>query len=199
MKFYKILLLVTLSLFTSCNTTSKLWRPAYNENLRSFLINANQDIVLLGDKYNYVIDDHMHLLKDVLSSEVHRMTFINEKKTKIEVDRDNYIGGYIVIETFSNRMSRDDFLFLRSWGFSSQGAEAMSLHIPLRGVRYEMPSYLNAQQYYPLNRVYTIRVDSSSSSIGAVGKVVLTPFTLAADTILLIGKIIAAPFNWNDS
>lgn len=193
----KILILTTLLFLSCCRTTSFLWHPSYEEEFKNFLLTTNREVVFIGKSHHYAINDQFGILKDILLSESARLIFIDTNKTKINIDSSNNIEGATTVEAFSNRMNRQDFIYLKSLGFNSIGNEPLSLQLPLYGTRYKMSQYFNTQYAKPLDRTYLVRVYYESGLLSNTGRVILTPFALALDALINIGKIILIPIQSN--
>jgi len=194
-KFF--ILVAVLLLLASCGITKSLWNGNYNETFRQFLVSQDgKYVVFLGKNYHYIFTDNSSVIRELLLWSNRNCLFINVEKTFLRLDLKNNVTGHVVIESFFNRLPHDDYEFLRSLGFRSEGGKALSMKINLAGKRYLPRDDLG--QYLPeLDRTYIVPIHYSSTFWSNVGKVALTPITVAADATILIGKIILHPFRAN--
>jgi hypothetical protein len=174
-----------------------MWDKKYNETFRQFLVSKDgQYVVFLGKNYHYIFTDNLSAIKELLLWQNRNLLFINIEKTFLKLDLQNNVTGHAVIESFFNKLPRADYEFLRSLGFRSEDGNALSLKINLVGKRYLPRDDIG--EYLPmLDRTYIVPVHYSSTFWSKVGKVALTPITVAADATILIGKIVLQPFRGN--
>ena len=193
----KFFLLAAFLLIASCAVTKSMWDKKYNETFRQFLVSKDgQYVVFLGKNYHYIFTDNLSAIKELLLWQNRNLLFINIEKTFLKLDLQNNVTGHAVIESFFNKLPRADYEFLRSLGFRSEDGNALSLKINLVGKRYLPRDDIG--EYLPmLDRTYIVPVHYSSTFWSKVGKVALTPITVAADATILIGKIVLQPFRGN--
>ncbi len=193
----KIFALIVFFLFTSC-VTKALWsKPYYNETFRQFLIsNDGKLIVFLGKNYDYIFSDDSDVIKQILRSNRRDLLFINVKKSNLNLDRYNNIYGEVYIETFDLKLPRRDFAFLEALGFRSTDDQTLSLKLKVVGKRYLPRDDLG--QYLPeLDRTYVVPIKYKPGSLVNLAKVSLTPLSISADAVIVIGKSVMAPFRGN--
>lgn len=188
-----IIFLIGIFFLTSCNLTRNLWNSEYEETFKDFLVSQDgKYVVFLGDNFHYIFADNSGAIKVLLSWPNRNVLFINAEKTELNIDRKNNVTGYTTIEVLNNKLFPRDEIFLRSMGFTAARGEPLSLKLNLLGARY-LPTDLG--NYLPhLERVYTIQIHDNTGIFGTAAKVALTPITIAADSIVLFGKIVLAPF-----
>lgn len=189
----KLLLVSLLFLSSSCLTKS-LWKNSYNDTVQNFLVSADGSyIVFLGSKYHYIFNDHSHIMKELLSWRGRHLLFIDVKRTRLKVDKNNNVSGYATVESFFNNLRGDQRVFLQSLGFRRLDGEVLGLKVKLKGKRY-LPRH-DLGRYVPeLNRKYVFDIKYSPNASKAVAIATLTPITLAADSIYLFGRIVLHPF-----
>lgn len=197
MKNYKkIFLIFFLFLQTSC-ITKYLWNKTYPETFRNFSISRDGSrVAIIGEKYHYVFGDSSTILKSLLTWHGRGLLFIDVSKTRLRVDLDNNVSGYAYIESFSQQLTREQLLFLTAVGFRSKDGRALSIKLPLQGIRYLPPE--DFQVFLPsLNRPYVVDVKYEQNFLGKAVNVALTPLTVTADSALMLGKIVLYPFGGN--
>lgn len=189
-------LLAALLLQTSC-VTKFLWKKTYPETFKNFSVSPDGSrVALVGAKYHYVFSDNSGVLKVLLTWPQRGLLFIDVTKTHLEVDLDNNVYGYATIESFFNQLSPQQSLFLTSLGFRSKDGSALFLRMPLRGKRYLPRNDL--QVFLPrLSRPYVVDVNHEQGILRKAGNIALTPLTVTADSVLLLGKIVLLPFRGN--
>ncbi len=200
MRFKKLIsvgfLLSSLLLINSCVTKS-LWQKTYPETFQNFSVSRDGSrVALVGAKYHYVFTDNSGILRSLLTWQERGLLFIDVSKTRLKVDLDNDVYGYATIESFTNQLRPEQFLFLTSMGFKNKDGSALFLKLPLQGKRYLPRNDL--QVFLPrLSRPYVVDVNYEQGILKKAGNVALTPLTVTADSVLLLGKIILFPFSSN--
>lgn len=190
-------LIAAFLLLASCGLTKSMWDKKYDETFRQFLVSKDgQYVVFLGKNYHYIFTDNSSAIKELLLWPNRNCLFINVEKTFLKLDLKNNVTGHVVIESFFNRLPHDDYEFLRSLGFRSENGKALSMKINLVGKRY-LPRDDLGKHLPELDRTYILPIRYSSTFWGNIGKVALTPITVAADATILIGEIVLHPFRAN--
>ncbi len=191
----KILLTLILISFSSCRVTKSVWDSSYNETFRQFLISQDgRMVVFVGSKYHYIFSDNTSILESILLWPGRRNLFINTEKSRIDLDRSNEVFGEIVVESYFNRMPPEDFEFLRGIGFrSSDKYSPLRITLMMKGKRY-LPRSDLGYNLPELQRSYVLPIHYQGGALENIGKIALTPITVAADSTLLIGQILLAPF-----
>ncbi len=192
-KYKKIFLVFLLFLQSSCVTKS-LWQKTYPETFRDFAISQDGSrVALVGTTYHYVFTDSSGILKTLLTWQDRGLLFIDVSKTNLRVDLDNNVFGYATIESFFSQLRPEQFLFLTSVGFRNKDGSALFLKLPLEGKRYLPRNDL--QVFLPhLSRPYVVDVGYEQGVFRKAGNIALTPLTVTADSVLLLGKIVLFPF-----
>lgn len=186
-------------LFQQSCLTKALWgKNYYTENIEKFLIGADgKYIVFLGAEYHYVLADHSGILRGITSLRQNNILTINSKKTYLDLASNNDVEGYLVLQGPFGILPPEDVVMLRALGFSSDIEDNIVIKIKLVGRRYQA-RYLgrDLQNSSSLNAIYKIPVYYSDSSlIKGVGKAAVTPVTVTLDAVILIGKMVVAPFS----
>ncbi len=196
LKNINLLLFLLLFLQTSCVTKS-LWTETYPETFQNFSVSQDGSrVALVGEKYHYVFSDNSGVLKALLTWPDRGLLFIDVSKTHLDVDLNNNVYGYATIESFLNQLRPQQTLFLTSVGFRSKDGSALFLRMPLRGRRYLPRNDL--QVFLPrLNRPYVVDINHEQGVLRKAGNLALTPLTVTADSVLLLGKIALIPFRGN--
>lgn len=186
---------IILFLISSCDSiTYKLWQSkGYEDNFKHFLINGKFGyIVFLTPKFHYVFNDNSNLLKNILTWSDRRVLYIDNKNSKLILDDNNKLEGEILIRSFSNKLmpNREQFLFNN--GFL-QDKEGWYLKIRIYGERFLASN--NFSGLLPqLDLNYKIKIIAKNNNLDKVKFASITPLTLGADGIIIIGKILLFPF-----
>ena len=185
MKIVKIVTLLFCLFNLSGCMTSFMWEkgePTYSQTsdiVDSFLVAKDgQQLIVVSEKYHYVFkisDD----LRSILLSEQRK--YIRPIFSSFELDHNNIIKGNYVLnyENKNDPSSNPDktiligntnFKFGRYYGY-------------LVGIRYSSKEPIPTE--YKFNRPYKISIiEEDSTDSTTVAKVLATPFTLAADTVM---------------
>lgn len=156
-------------------------------------------VVFLGQKYHYVLSDNSGLVTSLLSSQYRRIMYIDSEETYLKTSLTNDLEAYVSIKLKTANINDSIEREMAGYGFAKNFDRGiMSLKIKLKGTRYsagENFSFLASSS--ALNRKYIIKVYEDISSTNKAQKAMLTPITVTADAVLLIGKILLVPFAGN--
>lgn len=196
MRILKILAILSLLLTSSCsNYTKRLWEAKhYDEVFQYFLVSHGGNFVtFLGDEYHYVFLDQYGVLKKLLSFENRDELVINTEETKLTLDKNNNLKGSLMIETLSSDLPPDQARFLQFLGFRKM-AENYALEVEVQGNRYVNNVQFRGN-FLKLSLPYRIRIFYEGGQSGSfIVKTAATPFTVIADIVVTVGKIILFPF-----
>lgn len=194
LKLIKSLCLIAVLMTSSC-VTRALWEETYKESFRDFLVSENGNYAaFLGQNYHYIFSDNSGAMKELLKWKNHGALFINFEKSYLKVDSDNDVSGYAIVETFSDKLSRDEENFLRALGFEyGKDNYSLSIKIKLSGKRYMLSTQFKNQTDH-LQRTYITKIHHPSGIFKTAGKIAITPLTLTADSLYAIKEIILIPF-----
>jgi hypothetical protein len=169
----------------------------YDEIIRQFFVSSDgRYIVLIGNNYHYVLTDGSNVLKAVLSLKQKDALKLDEKKTQLEINKNNEITGDFVLEGPFSMLSPEDIASLRSLGIKPDRYDNVSITIKVFGRRY-LPRYLG-NGISSLSTPYIIKVYYNDSNVALnVGKLAVTPVAASLDAVLLIGKAVLFPFTSN--
>ncbi|MDX2082866.1 MAG: hypothetical protein SFV53_02640 [Rickettsiales bacterium] len=193
--FINLFLFLLLTFQTSCLTQFIWGDKSYDEEIEQFFVGSDgRSIALIGVDYHYVFSDNSGMLKNVLSLKQKSILAINPKKTKLKLDKNNNINGYIVFEGPASILPREDLRALKAWGFFPDRKDAIVIEIKLSGRRYA-PRYLG-QSFAKLNEIYVLKIYYNDSNLAKdVGKAAITPIAVTLDAAILIGKVVFYPFS----
>jgi hypothetical protein len=192
--FTKIILLVTLLSQQSC-LTKALWRGNYyDENISQFFIGSDgRYIALIGGAYHYVLTDNSGIFRKVLSLKQKGILAVDASKSSFDLDGNNNIQGKIVIKGPHSLLPIEDIMALQTSGIYPDRSDNVVISINLSGRRYAA-KYLNPQ-IVRNSTSYRIKVYYNDAGlVKGVGKAAITPVTVAADAVLLIGKVVIGVF-----
>jgi len=196
MKFCKLSLIAFLLLTTSCTLTKSLWQQSYEENFDEFLISENRDyIAFVGKKYNYVFEDEMGVMGELLRSHQNNIAYIDPTKTYIHVDSQNNISGYALIKSFAGSLTKQEEIKLLAMGFRSNKEDGLSKKIILKGHRYQNSQINFGENRHRLERFYILPVNYPPGFGGTMLRLIATPFTIVVDALWDVEKAIAYPLS----
>ncbi|MBU6339790.1 MAG: hypothetical protein KGQ36_07480 [Rickettsiales bacterium] len=192
-KFLLKISLIFLILFhvSSCELTRKLWEDYYVEQVKQFLVsNDGSYLVLIGDEYHYVFNDASGIMKQLLNLDRDKIILLNSKKSELMVERDNYVEGNIIFETYDPQLTPEQYNLLASLGFRRSEEDAVLFtKIKIIGKRYQgnenINSFLSVSGDF--NEIKVKRLQTAGREFE---KILLTPITIVGDS-LMIFKFIA--------
>lgn len=197
-KFTSLFLCISLLFLSSCTITKILWGDkSYQENIGQFLVGADgRYVALVGTNYHYVFSDNSGMLKQILSLNQKGILNINVKETYLKLNKDNDINGNLVISGPFSILPPEDKITLVTLGFKPDRNDDIVVKIKISGKRY-LSRYLGHNNSRPTNASYVITVyyGQDSNLAKDVGKAAVTPIAVTLDAVLLIGKIVVAPFS----
>lgn len=183
----KILVLTLYSLLIlnlmSCNTAS-LWQKeySYTETAQEFLItNDGNKIIILGEKYHYILDDNNGVIKKILTWDKRsnlKMTIYD-----LEVIKSNKVIGSVMISTDPEKkhtFTKNEIKFFDELEFSQPNFmydDLLEKQISINGTRYLPKPGVNYETHSSLNKRYKFEVKYDDN----IKKAALTPVFVAAD------------------
>ena len=193
-KFRNKIWLIFLVVLCSCTVTKFLWTKTYTETFSHFLVSRDGDyVIFLGKHYDYIFADDSDLVKEILKWKARNTLLINIERSHIAVNHNNELSGYVIIQAFASNLPEEEYIFLQALGFKKDDRGALSVKFNLSGKRYT--SIGNSKIPLPaLTHTYIMDIYETSGFFGNVGKITLTPLAITADTVLLVGKVLIAPF-----
>jgi hypothetical protein len=194
----RIILCISLLTLSSCTVTKILWgNKSYQETVSQFLVGADgRYVALIGTGYHYVFSDSSAKLKEILALNQKGTLRINTEKTYLKLDGNNDITGDLVISGPFDILPVEDKIRLNSLGFKEDKNGNITVKINLLGKRY-LSKYLGHNTASTTGNSYVITVyyKGDSNIAKDVGKVAVTPIAVTLDAVLLIGKVVVAPFS----
>ena len=182
---------------TSSCVTKYLWGSRnYEDQVNQFLIGEDgRYLVMIGTSYHYVFTDETRVLSRIVSLKQKGLLTFNPKKTRLKLEKDNEINGYITIDGPFNFLPIEDIGTLSTLGFQPDANGDISIRIDLQGRRYAS-RYLGQALTQSNNTIYLeIEYDRNSTAAANIGKAAITPIAVGVDAVLLIGKVMVYPFS----
>ena len=174
---------------SGCVTAALHEDRSYAERLQGVLMSADkQSLVVVGGQYHYVFAAPAQVvaaLDPSLQPAIEAAGFQG-----FRVGLDNRIQGTLVL-----RVKRDaspaQLQAARQAGFVDRGGQMM-VEVGMYGERYAVrnDAPLPLQK---LNRDYYVRITEEDSAPTKIAKAAMTPVTLAADGVLLLGAVVLMP------
>lgn len=174
-----------------------MWNPSYDERVGSFMISQDaQNVVFLGAKYHYILNDNTGFVKKLLFSQYHYLMSIIPSQTKINLSDSNDVRADITVRLNVGNLVIAEQYFT-SLGFTrNDDDEAYSVRFTLFGKRY-LANYNLLNYAARMNRQYDMKVYTEISESERIEKIALTPITATIDATLLLGKILLTPLSAN--
>lgn len=170
--------------------TARLYaNTQYTETISSILISQdNKKIVVIGMSYHYVFDAPDVLIR-TLTSSFHKS--VKGDLSGFTIDSSNAITGDYLLK-IEKEASEQEKLEAIAVGFVKSG-EDLIFNGKLNGFRYSAGGIIGgmreSKDSLRLNKIYTVKIFTKQSTGEKVEKLLLTPVTVAADGVLLIGMI----------
>ncbi len=194
LKFKNKIWVVLFFILCSCTVTRFVWTKTYIETFSHFLVTDDGDyVIFLGKNYDYIFADKSDLAKEILKWKDRKILFVDIERSHITVNLDNDVGGYVIIKAFTDNLPLEDLMFLRALGFRESQSEILSVKFNLKGKRYAA-SGISDVPLPALTNTYITDIYETSGFFGNIGKITLTPLAITADSVLLVGKVLIAPF-----
>lgn len=186
------------SLLSGCVTSSMLKSATndfnvYREYIDSVLISADEkQLVVLGTQYHYVVPAPEELVH-VLNSDIRQVMFADFSSTTVTANDELHC----FMDLYASPTLETEKIQLLALGFKAAGepdARKMKLSFGLCGKRYSAIDKIDLPSTYRLNKTYEVSVlEENKKLLKTVGAVLVSPVTLAADGVLLLGGIVLFP------
>ncbi len=173
-------LMVVILMLSGCMTTSKLREEhSYIDSVSSFVLNKNNnDLIVTGKNYAYIFDVSNEF-KQVL--ELSRTMEFTPTLSDFTLSETGSISGKIYLSIKRSLVSEKEQSQLLLLGFTK--GNSMTLTYKLSGSRYSLESEVN---HIKLENEYNVKVIQESSVVKNVGQVMLTPATVVIDSVVVI-------------
>ena len=155
---------------------------AYVETVSSFLISKDgKTIAVLGDKYHYIFDAPASLVR-TLQSPIHLLMFAHIEP--FEVAEDGTVSGSYSLH-LKEEATEHGKTQARAIGFTQDQWRRLFLKGHLKGQRYSAANF-PADRIQKFNKPYRVKVYAQQSTADSA-KLLLTPITVTADGIIILG------------
>ncbi|EGQ7683748.1 hypothetical protein IZS58_004700 [Vibrio parahaemolyticus] len=173
-------LIAVILMLSGCMTTSKLWEEhSYIDSVSSFVLNKNNnDLIVTGKNYAYIFDVSNEF-KQVL--ELSRTMEFTPMLSEFTLSKTGSISGNIYLSIKRSLVSEKEQSQLLLLGFTK--GNSMTLTYKLSGSRYSLESEVD---HIKLENEYKVKVIQESSAVKNIGQVMLTPATVVIDSALVI-------------
>lgn len=160
----------------------------YAETVSAFLITLDgKKLVVLGDSYHYVFDAPRSLIQ-TLQAPFHPLVSANV--SRFIVTNNEVSGPYELV--LDPKAGDEHKAAAGRIGFKPDTDGSMILRDTLSGTRYSAEGFSTAAVKNKFNKPYRVDVSERWTSGGGPSpKMLLTPVTLAADGVLLLGGVVA--------
>ncbi len=189
------LILISLTL-SSCKITQEgLWgADFYKENFKEFAISDDgKGLILVGKKYHYLLEDKDGVLKRIIESSViskiqildNGIFFVDASSKKAKFD-------FRIVSMDADLLSDEEKKVFKKLNFSEPSNRHGDYNylrfyesLRLEGSRY-LPTPKNTYKTHQLNLAepFEYDINEEPTPLKTTGKVLLTPFAVAADIVL---------------
>ncbi len=191
-------------MLSSCKITQEfLWSDVYKEDFKEFAIGDDgRSVILVGKKYHYLFGDESGDLKRIIDSQV--ISKIKNLQTGVfSVDASSKRTRFDlrVASINADLLSDDEKKVFQKLRFSEPNNNSSDYNyhrfyesLQLQGARY-LPTPKDTYKIHPLNLAepFDEYVQEKQTPLKTTGKVLLTPFAVVADILMiplyLIGTI----------
>lgn len=180
-----LILLTTAGCFTQKLIESAFYTGKYQEVVTSFLITEDKSkLVLLGEKYHYIFDADVSMVKILNSS---CLPLISVYFTDLRVKKDNRITGNFTL-TLASSATDEQKKSAMDVGFAYDGEKLfMEMSGKLDGIRYSATGFAGVPLSYRTNGPYYLDIVEETAELNIAGKILLTPIAVLADGVLVLG------------
>lgn len=181
----KYLLFLCAIILSGC--TSQVWQaPNYKEQITGFYGVENKPfIIVTGKTYSYIFDAPASL-KQVLQES--RKTEFIPRYENFKLDKNNNITGVLKLIAYDveDPAALEQLGFIKNSQFGSQ-----EFSVALTGKRYTVEGDIKLEK---LEDEHFITVETPTSGIATIGKIIATPAAIAIDASIMIpvGAMFAA-------
>lgn len=176
--------------FSGC--TSMLFKDGeYRETIDRFLVTDDgKKLVVLGKQYHYILDMPAHL--DAVLAAPYRKS-VTASLYHFVAEGDKIHGEFgLHIRGARKRMTADDYQRALADGFTEHYTDLV-LEGSVSGTRYTTEGFKLGQGSSAFNEPHEIDVTDVITPAGTAVRLLVTPVTLAADGVLMIGAIVLSP------
>jgi hypothetical protein len=196
MKNIKSVLIICVFVLNGCAFSSKVWEPKIDEGEIAKDLRINEDgskILVLGKKYNYLLNDDEKVIQNLVQWD-------GRASLKADVNaitaKGNEAEVRIILKADAKNLSEKQISFLiwlpgkSSWRDDKKTIMGLPT-TDFKGVRYLSDSkteYFQESEFSSTGFVkseHKTAIFEDPTALQKTGKVLLTPFTLAADILLL--------------
>lgn len=167
--------------------TKKLYEThdtEYEETARSFLVTEDgSKLVVLGKSYHYIFHDITPSLKQILTGPLRRA--VAAYLSNFYVRRDNVVTGDFTV-SLGPEASEEERRRAVEAGFVTP---ELTLSGHLEGIRYSAADFPPIAKTQEFTRPYVVSIREQESGSRLAGKILLTPITVAADGVLILGGL----------
>jgi hypothetical protein len=199
-RLFAIPLLLSISMISGCIQTSSLFaNHTYKEHISSILISADKKyFVILTPNWHYVFDAPPGIVES-LTAPFHKDISADFSTLVIDEYGNAYIYYTLIIPELKIQSNKNKLIEIgykeklvgKKVDMYAYKAKYGDLYLTgkMRGTRYSSNHFVIPAEMILLNRAYEIEVSYPQSTLEKVEKLPLTPITLAADGVILIGMV----------
>lgn len=176
--------------------TARLYEDTrYAETFSAMYITQDRrQIVILGPRFHYIFDAPFEMPR-LVQSELHADLRASFDGFVVASDQ-TITGTYkLVLNRGKGGYRPEQASQAETLGMRSDSGGQLALSGSLKGRRYaagQAPA--GDQQATALNRSYTVSIREQPTVGGAMGRLALTPVTVAADGVLMLTAMVLTPF-----
>jgi hypothetical protein len=137
----------------------------------------------VGRSYHYIFNDITPSLKQILTSPLRRV--VAASLSNFYVRRNNVVTGEYTISLVSDASDEERRMAIDA-GFVTP---ELTLSGHVEGTRYSAEGFPSLPKTQEFTHPYVVSIREQDSSSRLAGKILLTPITVAADGILILGGV----------
>jgi len=195
-------------MLSSCKITQEvLWGvDLYKEDFKEFAIGEDRkSVILVGNKYHYLLDDKNDVLKRIIdSSVISKIEVLDNGRFLVDASSKKAEFDFRIVSVDAKMLSDEEKKVFKKLRFSEPSNNGLDYNyrrfyksLFLEGTRY-LPTPKDTYKTYPLNpaKPFSRDIKENPTPLKTTGKILLTPFAVAADILMaplyLIGIIAMA-------
>jgi len=158
----------------------------YSEEVTSVMISEDATrLVVFTEKHHYVFDANALVVATL------RSTFrpsVRAAFGTLRIDSSGELAVPVELTLPASASDSDKRMAIEK-GYSPTSEGGVRAEVLLKGTKYTAGTVTPARSAIALNQTYKVKVLEEPSTAEKAGRVLLTPITLAADGVLLIGAV----------
>lgn len=181
-------ILLILLMMNSCGITRNIvWGPnQFQEKFYGFTVGEGNKVLLIGESQDYLFEDEKQIIRRILINREMEGIYFDISGSYLTL-KDSIISNRLDLKIRTKDLSNSQQFFLKSIGFRD-AANEYKMYVDIKGI-----SVPKAKKYQIIIPARSVKNDQEMiwhiwlepTPLQTTGKILLTPFSLIADVILL--------------